>query len=97
MKIDEYLERYGIKQRWLAKQLGLSFVMFNRIINGTQKLPRKYWTDLVLLTDGKVTVEDLTELENMYEKFESAAFQKKYVRERRNSRQLSAPSQEVQR
>jgi len=69
MQLKEYLEKHGITQRWFAAQLKISPRFFNFIVLGKRALPKKYWTQVIVLTKGEVTIEDLVQLKELYEKF----------------------------
>ena len=38
MNYKKIIKAKGIKQRWLAQQLGVTDAMVSRVVNGTQKL-----------------------------------------------------------
>jgi hypothetical protein len=94
MKIKEYLDKFGVKQTWFAQQLGITSQMFNHILAGRKKLPKKYWTKIILISNGHVHIEDLIDLEGLYEKFESEVFHEKHVRYRDRC-ELSVPPAEI--
>lgn len=69
MQLKEYLIKHGITQRWFASQLNISPRFFNFIVLGKRALPKKYWTQVIVLTKGEVTIEDLVQLKELYEKY----------------------------
>ncbi len=69
MKIKEYLEKNGIRQSWMAAQLGVSVRFFNSIVNDQRQLPKKYWTKIIVLSGGQVTIEDLVYLKELYHEY----------------------------
>lgn len=58
MLIQDYLSNTGIKQVWLAKQLGVHPVTLSRWIHGRTKMPLDVAKRIEVLTDGQVTVND---------------------------------------
>lgn len=59
MKIKEYLEYHGLKQKWLADKIGMSSSHMSQVIRGVVKVPKKYMKKIVEVTDNEVTLEDL--------------------------------------
>jgi DNA-binding transcriptional regulator YdaS (Cro superfamily) len=95
MQLKEYLIKHGMTQRWFAAQLGISPRFFNFIVQGKRALPKKYWTQVIVLTKGEVTIEDLVHLKELYEKFyKSAASTAQPNVQSRNHSQLSEVSEE---
>lgn len=73
MNICEYLKKHGISQKWFASQLGLAPSYICSICKGRKKMPKKYWTKVIFLTKGEVSLEDLLGLKEIYAEFTSHA------------------------
>lgn len=93
MQIKEFLQKFGVKQTWFAEQLGITAGMLNHIVAGRKKLPKKYWTKIILISNGNIKIEDLIDLEGLYEQYESEVFQEKCAKTRDRS-QLSFPPED---
>lgn len=95
MQLKEYLDKHGITQRWFAAKLNISPRFFNFIVLGKRALPKKYWTQVIVLTKGEVTIEDLVHLKELYEKFyQSEIVPSQVAIQRRNHCELSEVSPE---
>ncbi len=90
MQLKEYVETYGIKQAWLAKQIGINRRALNYVLMGHRRLPRKYWTKLILITEGKINIEDLEKLEKLHAKFKIPLLQSRKSTESGGDSELSA-------
>lgn len=62
-KLKEYFEESGRQQMWIAKKLGLKRELFYNVTNGRYKLHKRYWSEIIRLTEGKITLADLLEQE----------------------------------
>lgn len=65
--MKEYLISRGVKQKWLAEQLGLSRRFFNYVVHNKRALPPKYWTKVIVKTNGEVTIDDLLKHRERYD------------------------------
>ena len=85
-KLKEYLDDHGIMIRWFAGKLGVQTSCLSAFINGNIPMATKHWTKVVLLTKGEVTLEDILEMHNEYNRtYEKKRKQFKY----KDSRKLS--------
>ncbi len=60
-KLDDYFTENGIQRKWFAKKIGISPGLFFRVTSGNRKMPRKHWSSIIALTNGKITLRDLIE------------------------------------
>lgn len=59
VKLKNFFEEKGLQRGWMAKKIGINPKYFYQIIHGSFPMPKKYWTQLILITSGAVTLEDL--------------------------------------
>lgn len=59
MKLREYLEWKGLRQRAFARELGVSDAYISRLIAGQRKPRAKMALKIEAITDGAVTLRDL--------------------------------------
>lgn len=76
MELKVYLKKNHIFQTLWAEKLGMSVRFFNYVVHGKRKLPQKYWTQIIVMSNGEITVEDLKNLEDFYEENYSYKCQK---------------------
>lgn len=85
MHLKEYLDENGIMKGWFAKKIGITSSYLVGFVNGKKPMATKYWTNIVLMTKGQVTLDDLLKMNNeYYEKKDKAKL------EHSNSGQLSS-------
>lgn len=60
-KLRLYIEGKGIKQIWLAKQLGIDPRQLNSYLKGRESMPVKYWRKIIEVTQGEIILADLLE------------------------------------
>ena len=58
-KFDEYFKDTGIQKMWMANKLGLSRTIFYGMANGRIKVSKRFWSEIIRLTNGKISIEDL--------------------------------------
>ena len=58
MLIREYLECKSLKTSWLADKVNLNPYYVSQWVT-KNKIPVKYWKNIVKITQGKVSYEDL--------------------------------------
>ena len=58
MKLQEYLDKYGIKKCWLAQQLGIGENTVGKWAREKPKPPATKWPLIEKVTNGQVTAED---------------------------------------
>ncbi len=61
MKLKEYFEKTGVQKNWFAKKIGIDIQTFYVIVGGKKKLPMKYWKKVILVSEGKIKLEDLAQ------------------------------------
>ncbi len=59
MKIRKYLEKYGIKQNFFAKKLGITISCLQYIMKGINEPRLKLAERIIQETNGEVALEDL--------------------------------------
>lgn len=67
MHLKKYLKDNGVMKKWFADQIGVHPAYLGEILVGRRPLAVKYWTEVNLLTRGKVRVEDLLKMNEDYE------------------------------
>ena len=94
MRIKEYLDTFGIKQSWLAERIGIHPRAFNLMLHGKRTLPRKYWSNIVLISNGLISYEDLKQEQEKYRQDESQKLQERIDAYCRDHRKL--PNEKTQ-
>ena len=61
MKLVDYMKANGLRPMWVAEKIGMKSSNFSSAIHGKVKVPVRYWKNIVELTKGQVTLEDLYE------------------------------------
>jgi predicted transcriptional regulator len=59
MKLDEYIKKYGIKQKWLADQLEIDPATLSYYLKKKWPINTKHWFKIIQLTKNEVTIYDL--------------------------------------
>lgn len=59
MNLRDYLKKKGLKQYFIASQLGISRAHFHRLLNGTGMPSLEIAVKIELLTNGEVTPKEL--------------------------------------
>jgi DNA-binding transcriptional regulator YdaS (Cro superfamily) len=67
MHLKKYIEEHGIIKKWFAVQIGVQPAYLGEILTGRRPLAVKYWSEINLLTRGKVRFEDLVKMNETYE------------------------------
>ncbi len=60
-KLKRYIEEKGLKKNKFAERLGMSPILLNRILKGSDPIPKKYWRKIVKETYGEITLTDILE------------------------------------
>lgn len=94
MTLKEYIQRYGVQKKFLAEKIGISLKFFYRIVQHNLPVPKRYWKNVIEATEGRVTLDDLMNLEEEIvitdEHFKAQSEkQKQKLNQMRNSRKLS--------
>lgn len=58
-KLRKYLDDRGTEYKWFAESIGMSPSIFYLILSKKKPIPKKYWKAIILLTDRKITLNDL--------------------------------------
>lgn len=58
-KFERYCKKMGIQKRWFAEQLGMNRSQISQFCNGSVSLPKKFWIEMMNLTNGEITFADL--------------------------------------
>ncbi len=61
MKLKEYLKQNGLKQAWIAEQIGWSGVHISNVITGRFKPSLRFMKAVENFTKGQVKVSDFDE------------------------------------
>ena len=69
MELRKYLDLNSINAREFAKRIDIPYTSLMHALNGTRGLPKKYWKKIILVTNRKVTLDDLYE---MHRKFKAS-------------------------
>ena len=67
MHLKEYLEKNGVVKQWFAAQIGVHATYLGDALRGRRPMATKYWTEITLLTRGKVRYDDLLKMNMAYE------------------------------
>ncbi len=67
MHLKKYIKEHGIIKKWFADQIGVHPAYLGEILVGRRPLAVKYWSEVNLLTRGKVRDEDLLKMNEDYE------------------------------
>ena len=59
MKLRVWIEQRGLKQTWVADQLGMPHSTFSNIVRGVHAPLPSYAAKIIDFTNGDVTKEDL--------------------------------------
>lgn len=92
--LKKYLEDNGVVKKWFGNQLGLSKASLSDIITGRRGVPIKYWTKITLLTRGKITYEDLLEMNTTFKENYERRKSAKKIRESGQNKDNSQLSEE---
>ena len=57
----EFFERSGIQKKWFAERIGIEPKYFYQIVTGRFTLPKKYWAEVIEMTNGKISFADILE------------------------------------
>jgi len=58
-KLRQYLDDHGTEYKWFAEKIGMSPGVFYLVLAKKKPIPKKYWKTIILLTDRKITLNDL--------------------------------------
>lgn len=58
-KLINYFKKNGIQKKWFAQQLGIPPAQLSNFIRGIVPLPKRYWMEIMALTEGEVSLGDL--------------------------------------
>lgn len=65
MKIKEYFDIFfkdtGITKKWFAEKIGMDANFFYQVAAGNYPLPKKYWTAVIDVSLGKISLANLIE------------------------------------
>lgn len=67
MHLKKYLEENGVMKKWFASKIGIHQAYLGDILGGKRPMAVKYWSEVNLLTRGKVRFEDLVKMNETYE------------------------------
>lgn len=68
----DYLDTKGIKYKWFAEQIGMNRVQWEDVIHNKKKCPKKYWTTIVVVSKGEITIDDLLNYSKQFERKKNA-------------------------
>ena len=77
MKLKEYIKENGLVHSWFAEKVGLRPTTLSAFLCGRISLATKYWTKIILETNGQVSYEELALAKDEWEN-------KKNVRKKAN-------------
>lgn len=60
-KLEKFFKRSGIQKKWFAERLDIAPKYFYQIVKGKFPMPKKYWEEVVDMTNGQITLGDLVE------------------------------------
>lgn len=66
MDIKDYLKNNGITSKWFSDKIGISITQFSDFVNGRRLMPTVYWENIVAVSRGEVTLEDILKRNNKY-------------------------------
>lgn len=87
MYLKEYLNVNGIMRKWFAEKLGVSRTYLSGYLNEKIPMSSKYWTRILVISNGKVTLEDLMEKNEDY--YDRIKHEKRAERHNSNNCELS--------
>lgn len=68
-KLKNYLDDNGIEYKWFSLKVGMSTSQFNFVLSHRRGIPAKYWNNIVKVTRGEITLQDLADyMENFLKK-----------------------------
>jgi hypothetical protein len=62
-KLKKYLTDNGIQIKWFAQKIGMNPTAFYAILYQKKSVPKKYWKAIILLTNRKISLKDLAEID----------------------------------
>jgi hypothetical protein len=62
-KIRKYLNDNGMEMKWFSLKVGIDPRIFYMIMAKKRPIPKKYWKAIIILTNGKISLQDLAEID----------------------------------